>query len=98
MLATCLPPLPRSWNYFRCEINETLIKQVADAMVATGLREAGYKYVNIGGHKCGLHVGLGTQKRDQRNILRRSLAAPLPASVCVLGLKGLEARGCVRLC
>lgn len=36
-----------SWNFFRCEINETLIKQVADAMVATGLRDAGYQYVNL---------------------------------------------------
>lgn len=36
-----------SWNFFRCNINETLIKQVADAMVATGLRDAGYQYVNI---------------------------------------------------
>jgi len=36
-----------SWNFFRCNINETLIKEVADAIVATGLRDAGYKYVNI---------------------------------------------------
>lgn len=32
-----------SWNYFRCNINETLIKQVADAMVDSGLAAAGYK-------------------------------------------------------
>ena len=37
-----------SWNFFRCNINETLIREVADAMVANGLRDAGYKYVNIG--------------------------------------------------
>ncbi|KAG1676530.1 hypothetical protein FOA52_000073 [Chlamydomonas sp. UWO 241] len=36
-----------SWNYFRCDINESMIRQVADAMVDTGLRDAGYKYVNI---------------------------------------------------
>ncbi|GAX82413.1 hypothetical protein CEUSTIGMA_g9841.t1 [Chlamydomonas eustigma] len=36
-----------SWNFFRCNINETLIKEVADALVANGLRDAGYKYVNI---------------------------------------------------
>ncbi len=42
-----MPPPPVSWNFFRCNINETLIREVADAMVATGLRDAGYKYVNI---------------------------------------------------
>ncbi|KAL6751317.1 glycoside hydrolase superfamily [Haematococcus lacustris] len=36
-----------SWNYFRCQINETLIREVADAMVSSGLRDAGYKYVNL---------------------------------------------------
>lgn len=45
--ATCNLPY-RSWNYFRCNINDTLIREVADAMVATGLRDAGYVYVNIG--------------------------------------------------
>ncbi|GFR39915.1 hypothetical protein Agub_g421, partial [Astrephomene gubernaculifera] len=36
-----------SWNYFRCNINETIIKQVADAIVSSGLKDAGYTYVNI---------------------------------------------------
>ncbi|KAF5828409.1 glycoside hydrolase superfamily [Dunaliella salina] len=36
-----------SWNRFRCEIDEQLIKEVADVMVSSGLRDAGYKYVNI---------------------------------------------------
>jgi hypothetical protein len=36
-----------SWNTFRCDINETLIKEVADAVAASGLREAGFKYINI---------------------------------------------------
>jgi alpha-galactosidase len=37
-----------SWNFFRCNINETVIKDVADAIVSSGLRDAGYRYVNIG--------------------------------------------------
>jgi alpha-galactosidase len=37
-----------SWNFFRCDINETLIKEVADAIVSSGLRDVGYKYVNVG--------------------------------------------------
>ncbi|CAF2118968.1 unnamed protein product [Brassica napus] len=36
-----------SWNHFQCNINETLIKQTADAMVSSGLSAIGYKYINI---------------------------------------------------
>eukprot|EP01133_Synstelium_polycarpum_P007281 gene7281-8462_t len=36
-----------SWNKFGCDINETIIMEVAEAMVSTGLAAAGYKYVNI---------------------------------------------------
>lgn len=36
-----------SWNHFQCNINETLIKQTADAMVSSGLAALGYKYINI---------------------------------------------------
>jgi alpha-galactosidase len=37
-----------SWNPVRCEgLHEDLIKEVADAMVSSGLRDAGYRYVNI---------------------------------------------------
>jgi alpha-galactosidase len=33
-----------SWNHFQCNINEKLIQQTADAIVATGLAAAGYQY------------------------------------------------------
>ncbi|KAK9159270.1 hypothetical protein Scep_005844 [Stephania cephalantha] len=36
-----------SWNFFACNIKETLIKETADALVSTGLAALGYKYVNI---------------------------------------------------
>ena len=36
-----------SWNQFRCDINEGLIREVARAMVSSGLRDAGYCYVNV---------------------------------------------------
>ncbi|RUS16341.1 glycoside hydrolase superfamily, partial [Endogone sp. FLAS-F59071] len=36
-----------SWNKFACDISEDLIKEMADAMVSTGLADAGYKYVNL---------------------------------------------------
>jgi alpha-galactosidase len=36
-----------SWNYFACDINATIIMDAADAMVATGLKDLGYEYINI---------------------------------------------------
>lgn len=36
-----------SWNHFGCDINEQIIREMADAMVASGMREAGYEYINI---------------------------------------------------
>jgi alpha-galactosidase len=42
------PPMGwNSWNKFQCDVSETLIKQTADALVATGLRDAGYTYLNV---------------------------------------------------
>jgi len=42
------PPLGwNSWNKFGCDVSEQLIRETADAMVASGLRDAGYRYVNI---------------------------------------------------
>jgi alpha-galactosidase len=36
-----------TWNTFACSINEKLIKEAADALVSSGMRDAGYVYVNI---------------------------------------------------
>ena len=36
-----------SWNTYGVNINETLIKQQANAMVSKGLKTVGYKYINI---------------------------------------------------
>lgn len=36
-----------SWNTYRVNINETLIKKQADAMVSQGLKDVGYKFINI---------------------------------------------------
>jgi len=42
------PPMGwNSWNKFACNVNEKLIRQTADAMVATGMKDAGYTYINI---------------------------------------------------
>lgn len=36
-----------SWNTYGLSISEQLIKEQADAMVSTGLKDAGYKFINI---------------------------------------------------
>jgi len=42
------PPMGwNSWNNFGCNIDEELIRETADALVASGMRDAGYEYVNI---------------------------------------------------
>lgn len=36
-----------SWNKFQGNIDEDIIKSIADAMVSCGLKDAGYTYINI---------------------------------------------------
>lgn len=42
------PPMGwNSWNNFACDVNEKLIRETADAMVTSDMKDAGYIYVNI---------------------------------------------------
>ncbi|MCG5437266.1 glycoside hydrolase family 27 protein [Micromonospora foliorum] len=42
------PPMGwNSWNSFGCNINEALIRQTADAIVSSGMRDLGYNYVVV---------------------------------------------------
>ena len=42
------PPMGwNSWNKFGCDVNEKMIREMADAMVASGMMEAGYRYIVI---------------------------------------------------
>src|SRR5690606_5062021 len=36
-----------SWNNYRVNINENIIKSQADAMISSGLNEIGYSYINV---------------------------------------------------
>ena len=36
-----------SWNKFACNVSEQLIKETADALVETGMKDAGYEYLVI---------------------------------------------------
>ncbi len=42
------PPMGwNSWNKFGCDVSEKLIQETADALVTTGMKDAGYQYVVI---------------------------------------------------
>src|SRR3569623_3211912 len=42
------PPMGwNSWNHFAAKIDDATVRAQADAMVASGLRDAGYRYINI---------------------------------------------------
>jgi alpha-galactosidase len=42
------PPMGwNSWNHFGRGINETLIRQTADAMMSSGMKAVGYQYINL---------------------------------------------------
>src|SRR5438045_845190 len=46
--ATSTPPMGwNSWNHFHCDVSGQVVEQTADAIVSTGLRDAGYRYVNV---------------------------------------------------
>src|SRR5271170_3210656 len=52
------PPMGwNSWNTFQTRIDQQLIESTADAMIANGMRDAGYVYVN-------LDDGWSTKQRD----------------------------------
>jgi alpha-galactosidase len=42
------PPMGwNSWNRFACGVNEDVVKAAADAMVSSGMKDAGYEYIVI---------------------------------------------------
>lgn len=47
-LLAATPPMGWSaWNHFGVNISEDIVREAADALVSSGMRDAGYQYVNI---------------------------------------------------
>ncbi len=45
---TATPPMGwNSWNHFQGKIDDRAVREIADAVVASGMRDAGYIYINI---------------------------------------------------
>jgi alpha-galactosidase len=63
-IAAATPPMGwNSWNCFQADINEEKIRAVVDAMIATGMKDAGYEYIN-------LDDGWMAEARDQNGNLQ----------------------------
>ena len=59
------PPMGwNSWNKFACNVSEQLIRETADAMVATGMKAAGYQFVNVDDCWHGSRDSLGFMRPD----------------------------------
>ncbi|MGI8960148.1 MAG: glycoside hydrolase family 27 protein [Bryobacteraceae bacterium] len=42
------PPMGwNGWNHFECKVSDQIIRAQADAMVSSGMKAAGYEYINI---------------------------------------------------
>jgi alpha-galactosidase len=42
------PPMGwNSWNRFACNVNEQMLRDAADALVSSGMKDAGYKYIVV---------------------------------------------------
>ena len=61
------PPMGwNSWNFFKKDVTEDIIKEIVDALVATGLKDAGYEYVVIDDHWHGERDSLGFIQADAK--------------------------------
>ncbi|MEV5717108.1 ricin-type beta-trefoil lectin domain protein [Amycolatopsis mediterranei] len=79
------PPLGwNSWNSFGCNVSEATIHQAADAMVSSGMRDAGYQYVVVD------DCWFDPQRDSQGNL--RGNASKFPGGMKALG-DYIHARG-----
>ncbi|WP_442788425.1 glycoside hydrolase family 27 protein [Dactylosporangium sp. NBC_01737] len=79
------PPMGwNSWNTFGCNISESLIQQMADSIVSSGMRDLGYKYVVV--DDCWMNSTRDSQGNLQAN------ASRFPSGMKALG-DYLHARG-----
>lgn len=74
-----------SWNTYRVAISDSLIRHQADCMVKTGLKDAGYRYINIDD---GFQGGRGKDGKLKVNLHRfPNGLKPVADYIHALGLK-----------
>jgi alpha-galactosidase len=82
-----LPPMGwASWNHFFCDYDEKTIRAEADALVSSGMRDAGYKYVVI--QEC-----ISRERDRTGNLIVDAVRFPsgMPALVAYIHKLGLDA-------
>jgi alpha-galactosidase len=79
------PPMGwNSWNKFRDQVSDKMVREIADAMVTSGMRDAGYIYVNIDDTWEGAH-------RDEKgNITTNNKFPDMKALAAYVHSKGLK--------
>lgn len=85
-MATTPPMGWNSWNAFATNINEQLVKETADKMVSSGMRNAGYKYLV-------LDDGWMAMQRDSKGFLvpdPKKFPHGMKALVAYVHAKGLK--------
>jgi alpha-galactosidase len=78
------PPMGwNSWNHFREAIDDKVVREMADALVSSGLRDAGYMFLNIDDGWQG--------RRDQNGVLHPNIKFPdMKALADYVHAKGLK--------
>jgi len=85
-LATTPPMGWNSWNHFENKISDADIRATADALVATGLRDSGYVYVNIDDGWQGKRTESGALPPNERFPDMKALADYVHARGLKLGI------------
>jgi alpha-galactosidase len=79
------PPMGwNSWNLFKGRVNDEIVRGIADAMVTSGMRDAGFVYVNID------DTWEGEQRDAQGNITTNSKFPDMKALADYVHSKGLK--------
>ena len=79
------PPMGwNSWNLFKSRVNDEIVRGIADAMVTSGMRDAGYVYVNID------DTWEGETRDPQGNITTNSKFPDMKALADYVHNKGLK--------
>lgn len=81
------PPMGwASWNHYFCDYDEKTIREQADALVSTGMRDAGYKYVLI--QEC---IAPGRDAKGNLIVDNARFPSGMPALTAYIHKLGLKA-------
>ena len=81
------PPMGwNSWNHFACKVNDAVVRAAADAIVASGMKDVGYQYVNIDDCWEGQRDAQGNIQPNERFPDMTALAAYVHAKGLKLGI------------